>query len=219
MALDHSGVTLAALNHVGVDRPLGQSMDLAQVLCLLLKHPDEFFSDDFPFSLRVPDAGQLLQKTFPGVHPDQPDAEAVLEGLFHKISLALPQQTVVHKDADQVLPDGPVQQQGRHRGVHTARQSQQNPLPREPGPVIGNDPICVIQRAPITLAAADGKEKIPKNLSAIFGVGHLRMKLYAIELLRVAAQGGAGAFFRVCKDLPALRQSADVVRMAHPTGA
>ena len=40
------------------------------------------------------------------------------------LELILAQQAVVHEDADQVLADGLVYQQGRDRGIHAARQAE-----------------------------------------------------------------------------------------------
>ena len=69
MALDHSGVTGAGLDHIRVNRTLSQVIHLADLFGFLLKDPDEFLADDLPLALRLADAGQLAQKTAPPRRP------------------------------------------------------------------------------------------------------------------------------------------------------
>ena len=49
MALDHRGIALSTLDHVGINRSLHKHVDLAQLLCLILKYADKFLTDNFTF--------------------------------------------------------------------------------------------------------------------------------------------------------------------------
>src|SRR5918994_557945 len=52
------GLGGGALDDVRVQRALGQEVDLAQLLGLLLEDPDELVADDPPLLLRIDDAGK-----------------------------------------------------------------------------------------------------------------------------------------------------------------
>ena len=60
VAFDDRGAAGTALNYIGVDGTLYQIGDLAQFAGLLLKHPDEFLTDDFALLLRIGYPGQLI---------------------------------------------------------------------------------------------------------------------------------------------------------------
>ena len=53
MALDHRRISFAALDHVGINRSLHEHIDLAQLLCLILKYADKFLADDLSLLLRL----------------------------------------------------------------------------------------------------------------------------------------------------------------------
>jgi hypothetical protein len=52
--------------------------------------------------------------------------ELVLHDLLHLVALVLPQQTVIHKDARQLIAHGALQQRGGNGAVHAAGQCQQH---------------------------------------------------------------------------------------------
>ena len=80
--------------------------------------------------LRIGDAGQLLQETLAGVHHPEIDAEVPPEGLFDLVPLVQPEQSMIDEDAGEPVADGAVDQDGRHRGVHPARQPADHPRGR-----------------------------------------------------------------------------------------
>ena len=59
MALDYRRIPLSALNHVGINRSLHEHIDLAQLLCLILKYADKFLADDLSLLLRLGNARKL----------------------------------------------------------------------------------------------------------------------------------------------------------------
>src|SRR6185295_18897880 len=61
------GLGRGALDHVRVERSLGQEVDLAQLLRLLLEDPDELVADDPPLLLGVDHAGEAGQEALPRV--------------------------------------------------------------------------------------------------------------------------------------------------------
>ena len=86
MALDHGCVTCAGLDHIRVNRTLSQVIHLTDFFGFRLKDPDEFLADDLPFALRLADAGQLAQKQFLRVDPDEVDVP-LSEGRLYLVSL------------------------------------------------------------------------------------------------------------------------------------
>ena len=59
MALDHRRISFAALDHVGINRSLHKHIDLAQLLCLILKYADKFLTDNFTFLFGLGNARKL----------------------------------------------------------------------------------------------------------------------------------------------------------------
>ena len=119
MALDHSSVTGAGLDHIRVNRTLSQVIHLADFFGFRLKDPDEFLADDLPFALRLADAGQLAQKQLFRVDPDEVDVP-LGESCLNLITLVLAHQTVVYEYAGQLISDSLVNQYSGNRGIHTA---------------------------------------------------------------------------------------------------
>ena len=59
MALDYRRISFAALDHVGINRSLHEHVDLAQLLCLILKYADKFLADDLSLLLRLSNTCKL----------------------------------------------------------------------------------------------------------------------------------------------------------------
>ena len=116
----------AALQNVGVDRPLRQKTDAVQLLRLLRKHVDELRADDLALALRVGDTGELIQKAVNGIDIDKLRTELIFEDLDDLLRLTLAQQAVVDVDADELTTHRLDQQGGDDGGIHTAGQSQQH---------------------------------------------------------------------------------------------
>src|SRR3972149_4161182 len=117
----------AALDDVGVERPLHQDIDLPQPRRLLFKDPDELLADDASFHFGIRDATQPAEEALPGVHVHERDAEGVAEGGHHLRHLPLPQQPAVHEAAGETVADGPVHQGRGGRGIHTPGERDDRP--------------------------------------------------------------------------------------------
>ena len=105
---------------------MGQEVHRADLLGLFLKDPDEFLADDLPLVLRLGNASQLAQEARSRVDAAYIHMELVLHHLLHLVSLVLPQQSVVHKNARQLIAHRPLQKRCRHRTVHAAGQGQKH---------------------------------------------------------------------------------------------
>ena len=71
MALNHSRISGARLDDIGIDGPLCKIIYRSNLLSFRLKHPDKFFSDNFAFRLRLANSGKLVQKSLLRIHSDK----------------------------------------------------------------------------------------------------------------------------------------------------
>ena len=78
----------------------------------------EQFADPPALFFRLCDPCQGLQELLRGVHRNQPHREDLAEGMNDLLRLILSHQSMIHVHAGQALPHGPVDQGGRHSGVH-----------------------------------------------------------------------------------------------------
>ena len=106
-----------ALDHVRIERALGEEVDPAELGRLLLEDPDELVADDLPLLLGILDARQPLEEPLSRVDHHEPHPEVALEGDPQELRFLLAHQAVVDIDAGQLLPDGPMHEGGGHRTV------------------------------------------------------------------------------------------------------
>ena len=118
----------AALDHVGVNRALGQEIHSTDLFCLILEHADEFFTDDLALALGGILTGQLLIETIAGVDADKVDVElaALAKGLTDLLALVLAQQTMVNEHAGQLLANGLCQHSCADAGINAAGQGAEH---------------------------------------------------------------------------------------------
>jgi hypothetical protein len=80
---------VAALDHVGVERALGQVGGALDAQGFALERLDELPSDNFALLLRVGDAAQGADELLGGVVGAQVDAEVVAECALDQLALVL----------------------------------------------------------------------------------------------------------------------------------
>ena len=115
---------------------------------------DEIAADDFTLLLRLGHSLQILEELLTGIHTNhiQPQTLVVVH---HILELILAKQSVVYKDAGQVLTDGTMQQHGGYRRVYTATQSQDNAIVAKLLLQFGHSGIYKRCGAPALTATAD----------------------------------------------------------------
>ena len=221
VALDDGGFAAqAALHNVRVDGALCQEIHLADLLCLLLKDADELLADDFTLALGLGNTGQLAEIAVAGIHTDEVDIKAVgiarAKDRADLFLFVLAEQTVVHKHAGQLLPDGLCQHRSQHRGIHAAGQGAQhlavaNALPQGLDIVLHEG-----VHLPVTGAATDVIHEVAEHLLALSGVEHFRVELNSVQTLLGVLCSSHRAVHGVCGDLEAGGCLLDVVVVAHP---
>ena len=65
-----------ALDHVGVERALGEEIGAADLVRLVLEHVDEGLADELALGLGVGEPGEAVEEQRLGVHVDQRDVVA-----------------------------------------------------------------------------------------------------------------------------------------------
>src|SRR6266513_1692716 len=118
MTLDHGGRISAdcnALDHVRVKRSLGEKFVAAmfarlvfsvlrqQFFSRMLKHGNELVPDDFSFLLRIGYAFERGQKTLARIDVFQTNMKIFAEYALNNFFLARAEQSVVHKNAGELV--------------------------------------------------------------------------------------------------------------------
>ena len=118
------GFGTGALDDIGINGTLCQPLGVLQFGRLSLEHFDKFGTDDFALAFGVGNAGEFGQELFRRIHMHHMHTEMTPHHFQHRLPLIQAQQAVIDKHASELVADGTVNQRGRHRRVHPARQPQ-----------------------------------------------------------------------------------------------
>ena len=204
-----------AFYDVGIQGSLRQEIGLAQLRRNVFEHPDELLSDDLAFRLRVGHAGKLLQESIRGVGVHQVQPQIALERSLDPLRLFQSQEPVIDEDASQLVADGLVQQDGRHRRVHSAGQGAYHPAIAHlfADPVDGV--IHEVAGSPRAVASAYPEEKILQHGLAHGCMTHFRMELQPEYFLAVS-DGCYGRVLGVCQGREVVGKLLHPVAVTHP---
>ena len=132
------GLGGGALDHVRVQRPLGQEGERPllrrQGPRLALEDADEALPHHHPLLLRLDHPAEVLQELVAGVHVAQAEPQVLPEGAHHGWPLVLAQQPVVHEDAGQLVADGAGGSGRRRPRSPRPRRRRTGRAPAPPGP-------------------------------------------------------------------------------------
>ncbi len=188
----------AAFDHVRVERALREIRRPLNPRRLVGEALDECLADPPALLLRFGDAGEHVQKAVFGRHDVQVGLEVVAEFIDHRRRLVFTQQAVVHEDAGKPVADGSAQQRCHDGRIDAAGESADHALIAHPI-LEGRDRAGgEVLESPGSRAAAGGHEEIRQHRGPGRRVGHLRMKLQAVDRQRDVpnrrerAGGGAG---------------------------
>src|SRR5690606_27020198 len=107
---------------IRIQGSLSQKLEVIELCGFLLEHINKLVADNFPFLLRIVDAGQLAEESLPRVDLDHLHIELADEGFHDAIRFAFAQQTVINKHTGQIVADRLMNQDGYNGGVNTAGQ-------------------------------------------------------------------------------------------------
>ena len=109
----------------------------------------------------------------------------------------MPEQPGVDEDTGQPVPDGPVDEQGGHRGVDPARQRAQHVAVADPGPDRRLLLLDDRDAGPVGPAAGRLVQEVPEQVHAPLGVGDIGVELDPVQaplgVLERGHRGGVGA--------------------------
>ncbi|GBD11035.1 hypothetical protein HRbin23_00686 [bacterium HR23] len=148
---------------------------------MLLKDTDELLPHHPSFLLRVYYPPQALQEALGGVHISDLQAQACAEGIQYPLRLLTTEETVIDKDAGELVAHRPMDKDGGNRRVHTPRQRADHPSVAHLGTNLLRGIGDEVSRRPQPLAPAYLVKEVGNNLASIRGVGHLWVELEAVK--------------------------------------
>ena len=170
--------------------PCARNLRAADFLRFGLEHVDEQFADGLALGFRIVDAFERLEEGIGGVDMDQRNVVVVPEQRHDVFRLAEAKQSVIDKDASELLADRLMDEHGGDRGIDAAGQSANHfaladlladlvdrfQLERAHGPVAG--------------AARDLAHEIAQERGAVRGVHDFEMELRGVEFALVVGDHG-----------------------------
>ena len=221
VALDDGGLAETALNDIGIDRPLHEEIDLADLLRFGFKDTDEFFADNLALLLRFCHSLEFFIETLLGIDADKVQVVRTFraEHGLDLVALVLSEEAVIDEDARQLLADRLREQDRRHGGVDAARKRTECLARADLLTQSFYRRLDEGRHLPIALAQRDAAHKVFKDLRAVFRVHDLGMELYGIELSCRIFHRRDGAVRCLCRHAKAFGRFGNVVGVTHPTDA
>src|SRR5687768_14166275 len=118
-----------ALDHVGIERPLREEIDLAELLRLLLEHLDEDAADGLPFRFRVADAGKLGEEARSSAHRHERNVVMAAEEIDDLARLVLAQEAMIDEDAGELIADRFMDEERGDGGIDAAGEAADDAPP------------------------------------------------------------------------------------------
>jgi len=142
--------------------------------------------------------------------------EVFLVKVDHRLALAFAEQTVVHKNAGQLLADGLVDQRGSDRRVDATGQPQDDTRFADLGPDLLHGMRDEILGGPLLLGAAHSDEEIADHIHTVLRMEHFGVELDAVEVALDVLDRRKRRVLRRADGLEARRQLDDLVAVGIP---
>ena len=182
----------------------------------MFKSANELSAYDFAFLLRVINPGKRCQELIGSIHRDQSHARGGHKILFHLCSLALTEQTMVDKDAHQLVTHSLMHQCCGHGRIDPARKTANHEvfadLIADALYLSRND----ISAIPVITKARNIVEKTLQDSLAVVRMAHFWMPLHAKHAPLHRAKGSDRRGGGRSQHFKAWRSRNDLVTMGHP---
>ncbi len=201
VALDVCGARASpGLHDIRIQRALHQELDRLTVsgrlkherLGRVLERADELPPNDLALRLRVGHPGQGVRELLNSVHRHQPYTRRCDIVLFNLAPLILTQQTVIDKDAHQLVTDRLVHEGRSNRRIHSARKpadhARRTHLRLDALHLLGNH----VSAVPLGGDTSGPVQEVLQHALAKLGVLHLRVPLHPIKPALIARKCGDG---------------------------
>ena len=204
------------LDDVGIERTLGQELDPAERLRLLLEDLDEGGADDLALDFGLLDAGEPRQEERTGVPHDERNVVMAAEDGLDLLPLARAQEAVIDEDAVEPAADRLVDEHGGDGGIDPAREPADDAAPADLGPDARKGLLAEGGHGPIARAARHLAAEIAQEIGAMRGVHDLGMEHHTVEPALVVGGHGKGRPLAHADRAKSLGQPHHAVAMAHP---
>ncbi len=149
---------------------------------------------------------------------DQGNIIGVAKQVDDLAGLVFPHQAGVDKDAGELIADGLVQQHRGHGGIDAPGKAADHLALAHLATDLGDGLLAEGLHGPATGEARDPVREVAQQGRTARRVGHLRVKLHAIEPARLIGDGGEGRAVRGGDHVESRRNGGNQVPMAHPDG-
>ena len=205
------------LDHVGIERALGEPRDVPELAGLVLEDRDELGADGLALDLRIRDAFQTIKESLGCIDMYQVHLEGIAEGPHHAVGLSFAEQAVVHEEAREPVAHRLVDQRGHHGGVHAARERAEHRVLAHLSADALHGRVHERGHGPVGGGARRVEEVLEHGL-ALGGMGHLGVELDREEPPGRIGHGRDRAVVGGGQAREARRRLQHGVPVAHPHG-
>src|SRR6266849_2239064 len=146
-------------------------------------------ANDFPLLFRVDHVPQFAEESFPRIDRLHRNVKSVGENCLDLMTLAAAKQAVVHENALEPLADCAMNQQRRHRAVHSSRQgANHRALGRLTSDRFFRSRDEILHR-PAATGLAVGKQEGFEHFPPLRVVDNLGVELQTVNWLKIVSSG------------------------------
>ena len=176
---------------------------------------DEAGADNLTFGFGIFHSGQFGEEFFARIHTDHVQSETFVV-LHHRVKLVFAEQTVVDENTSEAISDGFVEQNGCHRRIDTARETEDDAIVAQLLTQLSHRAVHERSRAPVLTASADVHDKVAQQLRTLQRVEHFRVELYAPQRFAFCLIGGKLHFGSRCNATEMVGDGRNRVAVTHP---
>ena len=182
VTLDDLAGNVERFDAIRVDRALCQPLRIGDFHGFCVKYVDESRTDDLAFAFRLFHSGEFCEELVAGIDADHVQTETFIV-VHHGLELIFAEQTMVNEYTSESIADSFVQQNGRHRRIDAARESEDDAVVAQLLAQFGYGAVHERGRTPVLSTAADVHHKVAQQLRSLQRVEYLRMELHSPQSL------------------------------------
>ncbi len=142
--------------------------------------------------------------------------EVFFIGIQNFVEFIFPEQTVIHKNTEELITNSFVNQSGNHRWIHATWEAANYFIVTNLFSNALNLRFDEWGRSPVSLTTWNVNHKILENLFPLFGMNHFRMKLNSVDLFFFVPYGSDRCICSMSNHFISIRQIMNMITMTHP---